>query len=92
MVSFDHPHRCTTCGNLKSIPYSWNSSVPPVMCTCPKTTSLAWECPRCKKINAPWKDSCDCKPSNINWSPTSSSSYVGSLDPLEIRKRFFDEM
>lgn len=62
------------------------------MCTCPKTTSLAWECPRCKKINAPWKDSCDCKPSNINWSPTSSSSYVGSLDPLEIRKRFFDEM
>jgi hypothetical protein len=76
MISFDHPHRCTTCGNLKSMPYSWNSTVPPVMCSCPK--SLAWECPRCKKINAPWKGSCDCTPSNINWSPTCESSYIGN--------------
>ena len=52
------------------MPYSWNSTVPPVMCTCPKTTSLAWECPRCKKINAPWKESCDCTPTPLSGAPT----------------------
>ena len=62
----DYPQKCTVCGNLKTLPYAWNSTLPPMMCTCPKPASLlgtlAWECPRCKKINAPWKDSCNCKP------------------------------
>lgn len=27
-----------------------------------------WECPRCGRINAPWKSYCDCKKeSNTNW-------------------------
>ena len=77
MHSFDHPHRCTTCGNLKSMPYSWNSTVPPVMCICPKTSSLAWECPRCKKINAPWKGSCDCGPTSGSTQP-----YIGRANPF----------
>lgn len=21
-----------------------------------------WECPRCGRVNAPWKDFCDCRP------------------------------
>lgn len=24
-----------------------------------------WECPRCKTINAPWKDQCDCKAQGV---------------------------
>lgn len=28
-----------------------------------KKISLAWECPRCHKINSPYKQQCDCKPS-----------------------------
>jgi hypothetical protein len=52
------------------MPFSWNSTSQPKMCTCPKPTnpsgSLAWECPRCKKINAPWKGSCDCEPSPLS--------------------------
>jgi hypothetical protein len=44
------------------------------MCNCPKAANLlgtlAWECPRCKKINAPWKGSCDCTPSPLSSSPT----------------------
>jgi hypothetical protein len=63
------------------MPYSWNSTAAPRMCSCPVPAnllgSLAWECPRCKKINAPWKGSCDCAPSKLNWTPTSESSYVG---------------
>jgi hypothetical protein len=55
------------------MPYSWNSSVPPMMCTCPKTTSLAWECHRCGKINAPWNKSCDCTPSPLSSAPTSGT-------------------
>ena len=66
----DYPQKCTTCGNLKTFPYTWNSTIQPVMCTCKKEQSLAWECPRCKKMNAPWKGSCDCTPSTLSSSPT----------------------
>ena len=77
MSTFDFPQICPICQGYKTIPYTWNSTVAPKMCTCPTTSSLAWECPRCKKINAPWKGSCDCAPSKLNWTPTSESSYVG---------------
>ena len=49
------------------------------MCSCPVNPryDLAWECPRCKKINAPWKDSCSCTP--LSSAPTcSTQSYDAS--------------
>ena len=72
------------------MPFSWNSTAPPRMCSCPKV-SLSWECHRCKKINAPWKASCDCTPtpfsnlsitSDIN-APTTGSTqpYIGPANP-----------
>jgi len=82
----DFPQKCTTCGNLKTFPYTWNSTLPPMMCTCPKPASLlgtlAWECPRCKKINAPWKGSCDCTPSPLSGAPTCGTQpfNVGPID------------
>ena len=82
MLSFDYPQLCTKCQGYKSHPFSWNSTAAPKMCTCISPVSLAWECPRCKKINAPWKGSCDCTPSKLNWTPTSESSYVGGVNPF----------
>ena len=70
MISFDHPQKCTTCQGYKTMPYSWNSTAVPRMCTCISPVSLAWECTRCGKINAPWKGSCDCTPSPLNGAPT----------------------
>jgi len=69
----DSPEKCAVCGNLKTLPYTWNSTILPVMCTCTKAPSLAWECFRCNKINAPWKGSCDCTPSPLSGAPTSIS-------------------
>jgi hypothetical protein len=64
------------------MPYSWSSTNQPTMCTCPKV-SLSWECSRCKKINAPWKGSCDCTPSPLSSAPTSGSTqpYIGRANP-----------
>ena len=59
-----------------------NTTAQPKMCTCISPVSLAWECTRCGKINAPWKGSCDCAPSRLNWTPTSESSYVGGVNPF----------
>ena len=87
MLSFDFPQKCTTCQGYKTIPYSWNSTAKPQMCTCPKPVSLlgtlAWECPRCKKINAPWKASCDCTPTPFS-APTSGNTqpYIGPANPF----------
>lgn len=78
MVKFDYPQMCTKCQGYKTMPYTWNSTMPPKMCTCISPVSLSWECSRCGKINAPWKGSCDCTPPNINWSPTTSSCYIGN--------------
>jgi len=78
MVKFDYPQMCTKCQGYKTMPYTWNSTMPPKMCTCISPVSLSWECSRCGKINAPWKGSCDCTPPNLNWSPTCSSSYIGN--------------
>ena len=80
MVKFDNPQLCTKCQGYKTMPYSWNSTAAPRMCTCISPVSLAWECTRCGKINAPWKGSCDCTPPNLNWTPTSESSYVGGIN------------
>ena len=83
----DYPQKCTVCGNLKTFPYTFNSTLPPVMCTCPKPVNLlgtlAWECPRCKKINAPWKGSCDCTPSPLSSAPTcGTQSYTAGINPF----------
>ena len=74
MLSFDFPQKCTTCQGYKTMPYAWNSTVQPQMCTCPKV-SLSWECHRCGKINAPWKASCDCTPT-----PFSNLSITGGIN------------
>ena len=31
------------------------------------TSEKGWECPRCKRINAPWVRQCDCSPSTYTW-------------------------
>jgi hypothetical protein len=83
MNSFDFPQICPICQGYKTIPYTWNSTVTPKMCTCPTTSSLAWECPRCKKINAPWKGSCDCTPSPLSSAPTcTTQSYTAGINPF----------
>lgn len=80
------------CGNLKTFPYTWNTTFPPTMCTCPKPVNLlgtlAWECPRCKKINAPWKGSCDCTPSPLSNAPTSSSKQPYNAGPIPFNHYF----
>jgi len=82
MVSFDNPQLCTKCQGYKTMPYSWNSTAAPRMCTCISPVSLAWECHRCGKINAPWKSSCDCTPSPLSSAPTANSSYEGGINPF----------
>ena len=66
------PETCKNCGGHTNIPYTWNSTVQPVMCTCPKEVSLAWECSRCHRINSPYTKSCDCTPSSVSGAPTCS--------------------
>jgi len=66
MLSFDFPQLCPTCQGYKTMPHAWNSTGALKMCECPKV-SLSWECHRCKKINAPWKGSCDCTPPSNNY-------------------------
>ena len=34
----------------------------------PPPTEYGWVCPRCSRVNAPWKSQCDC--SGNNWYPT----------------------
>jgi hypothetical protein len=85
MDIFDYPRTCITCQGYKTMSFSWNSTSQPKMCTCPKPTdpsgSLAWECPRCKKINAPWKGSCDCTPSPLSSAPTCNIQSHNSIFP-----------
>lgn len=83
MNSFDHPQLCTKCQGYKTMPYSWSSSVSARMCTCISPVSLAWECSRCGKINAPWKGSCDCTPTPFG-APTSGAQLynAGSANPF----------
>ncbi len=66
MYNFDFPQICTTCRGYKTMPFNWSSIASLIMCNCPKEQTLAWKCPRCYKINAPWKSSCDCGPTSFN--------------------------
>jgi len=77
MVNFDFPQMCTKCQGYKTMPYTWNSTVPAKMCTCISSVSLSWECSRCGKINAPWKGSCDCGPTSSSTQP-----YIGRANPF----------
>ena len=80
MLSFDHPQMCTKCQGYKTMPYSWNSTAATRMCNCSVNPryDLAWKCPRCKKINAPWKGSCDCTPTPFG-APTSSRHLIDEI-------------
>lgn len=49
----------STTGTSTSTTYTVNSKPP---------TEYGWACPRCGRINAPWKSQCDC--SGGNWYPT----------------------
>lgn len=73
MNNFDFPQTCTKCQGFKTMPYTWNSTAAPKMCSCPKV-SLSWECHRCGKINAPWKGSCDCTPPSYGTLPVNNGS------------------
>lgn len=73
MTNFDFPQMCPNCQGCKTMPYTWNSTVAPRMCSCPKV-SLSWECHRCGKINAPWKGSCDCTPPSYGTLPVNNGS------------------
>tara|TARA_R110000782_G_scaffold30983_7_gene76831 strand:+ start:2126 stop:2449 length:324 start_codon:yes stop_codon:yes gene_type:complete len=99
------PTRCVTCGNLIGFSYTLNSTAKQTLCTCPKLVSpsltLAWECPRCKKINAPWNKSCDCIPMSqpsyplINYVvaksfPTDSNASVSDIS-YHLNKNFTDK-
>ena len=58
------PMTCTRCQGYLNMPFTWSGTGQPKMCTCSKEQTLAWECLRCHKINAPWKDNCNCLPFN----------------------------
>lgn len=49
----------STTGTSTSTSYTINSKPP---------TEYGWACPRCGRINAPWKSQCDCL--GGNWYPT----------------------
>ena len=49
----------STTGTSTSTTYTINSKPP---------TEYGWACPRCGRINAPWKSQCDCL--GGNWYPT----------------------
>ena len=87
MLSFDFPQKCTTCQGYKTMPFSWSGTAQPQMCTCPKV-SLSWECHRCKKINAPWKASCDCTPSPLSSTPTCNIKKFKYSDPSPFPKMY----
>jgi hypothetical protein len=72
------------------MPFAWNSTAQPRMCTCPKV-SLSWECHRCGKINAPWKGSCNCTPSPLSGASTSiMQPHTGG--PINLNHHFTDEV
>ena len=87
MFSSDYPRLCTKCQGYKTMPFAWNSTAQPRMCSCPKV-SLSWECHRCGKINAPWKGSCDCTPTPFSNAPTSSNTQPYNAGPVPLNHYF----
>lgn len=51
MNKFDFPQKCTKCGNLKTFPYSWSITSPPMMCNCTNNPPLQQ-----KPERKEWKD------------------------------------
>lgn len=48
----------STTGTSTSTTYTWH-------CPCgPSKAEQGWECPRCGRINAPWKSQCNCSKNN----------------------------
>lgn len=94
MLSSDYPRLCTKCQGYKTMPYAWNSTVPPRMCNCPVPAnllgSLAWECPRCNKINSPWKGTCDCTPYSLSSAPTCGTQ-PHTTGPISLNHYFSKE-
>lgn len=93
MAISDFPQRCGKCLGYLTMPYNWSSTAQPIMCSCPKPINtlgkLAWECPRCKKINAPWKGTCDCTPPPLSSPVTSGTNpYNAGSIPLDNLPRF----
>jgi len=96
MINFDYPQMCTKCQGYKTMPYTWNSTMAPKMCTCISPVSLSWECSRCGKINAPWKGSCDCTPPHNSFPFGSPIECVQSFnncynDTYNLNKNFTDK-
>jgi hypothetical protein len=56
---------CSACGGYLVMPTYWHGTSEPKMCSCIKSSLSSWECIRCRKINSPYKESCDCHP-NVN--------------------------
>jgi hypothetical protein len=81
MVKFDNPQLCTKCQGYKTMPYTFSSTAAPRMCTCISPVSLAWECSRCHKINAPWKGSCDCTPTPFSAPTSGTQPYIERGNP-----------
>ena len=57
--------KCENCGGII---YGTHWSTADVSCRCripasPSPTSKGWECPRCHKIHSPYKETCECRPS-----------------------------
>lgn len=44
--------------------------------TTPPPTEYGWACPRCNRINAPWKSTCDCG----NWQLTCGNTTAARED------------
>lgn len=40
----------------------------------PPPAEYGWVCPRCNRVNAPWKSTCDCVANNwqVNWGKTTA--------------------
>ena len=60
MEYYINPETCIKCGRAKYASFYNTGTTTLPICNCPKETKLAWECTRCHKINAPWRESCDC--------------------------------
>ncbi len=69
---------CPKCGKPDYYVGDPLDNTVPLVCQCEKVdstplmTSRGWECPRCQKVNAPWKGSCDCEPL-IKWTTSSTT-------------------
>ena len=65
-TSTSSPSTCHKCGGYLNLPSFWHGTIPPRMCTCPTqyANNSGWICPRCNKVNAPFRVTCDCMPTD----------------------------